>query len=462
MMLQGLCCCLVLFSGVAPCAALRPTTDNSLDLSSDGQFSLAQTMKDEPGLTKNLVTNMRTVIEENLLKGLPEPSVQPSSHDPELEGQVTSLLQKLQTSSLEEQFAEQAELAKIPAEQTQVLNEMRSSVKELFNRPQMAATISGQVSNVQKFIGDHPEIDGAIDRYLEHARPSQQAGPQPVPPSLMEEVPELAKKLLPMFKPTVVSMGQSNLSLLQSSTNKSAQIPLPPPFGPFPSVSEIPQLPIPPPYPYTRFEASIKLTFPVACSDSACVKIPVTLLMVKLFPWVKDTFPMPALDGPGFVIIVPGLSVAMPTKSFMFASFIPVPMKEATGGFLPAKKTGFIMSVGWKEANITKMAAGTKGAPAILFSMGCSYLPISVETKKWLSDTWGGRTEPMIELSGGVDTGSGKGNFAVAFKWRTAISYEKHQVFVVLKWPLTTIKGDDKKGPGALKAVAFGLLYHIP
>jgi len=446
-----------LFSGVAPYAALRATTDDSFDLNSEGQFSLAQTLREQPELAKNLVTNMRTVIQENLFDGLPEPLVQPGSHDPELEGQVTSLLQKLQTSSLEEKFAEQAELAKIPAEQTQVLNEMRSNVKELLSRPQIAATISGQVSNVQKFVEEHPEIDGAIERYVEHARPSQQSGPQPLPPSLLEEVPDLAKKLLPMFKPTVISM-------LQSSENKSAQFPFPLPFGPVPPLKpeDIPELPIPPPYPYTRFEASIKFTFPVACSDTACVKIPVNFLMVKLFPWVKGEL-MPALDGPGFVIIVPGLAVAMPTKSFMFSAFVPVPMKEFTDGFLPAKKTGFIMSVGWKKANITKMAAGTKGPPAILLSMGCSYLPLSVETKKWLSPVWGGRTEPMIELSGGVDTGSNKWNFAVAFKWRTAISYEKHQVFVVLKWPLTTLKtGEDKKGPGELKAVAFGLLYHIP
>jgi len=454
MMLQGLCCCLVFFSSVAPCAALRPTTDNSLDLSSDGQFSLAQTMKEEPGLTKNLVTNMRTVIEENLLKGLPEPSFQPSSHDPELEGQVTSLLQKLETSSLEEQFAEQAELAKIPAEQTQVLNEMRSSVKELFNRPQMAATISGQVSNVQKFIGDHPEIDGAIDRYLEHARPSQQAGPQPVPPSLMEEVPELAKKLLPMFKPTVVSMGQSNLSLLQSSTNMSLS-----------------EDPVEYPAPYTRFEASIKLTFPVGCSGGACFKIPVMLLMVKLLPFSMESFPKPSFTGPGFVIVVPGLSVTLSTGNFGFNPFIPVPLAEFTKsesypkGFFPAKKSGFLISVGWKKANMTKLEAGKKGPPEIAIAVGCSYLPISVESKKYFSPVWGVRTEPMIELSGSYDTGSDKWGFGVAFKWRNAVSSEtdKHQVFLVVKFPLTTLKtGEDKKGPGEPKALAFGLLYHIP
>jgi len=437
MMLQELCCCLLLFSGVAPSAALRATIDSSLDLNTGGQFSLTQTLKEQPGMTENLVTNMRPIIEENLFKGSPELSAQPTSHDPEIEGQVASMLQQVQASSLDGKFVEQAESAKIPAERTQVLLEMGSNVKELLNRPQLAKTISGTVSKVQKFIEEHPKIDGEIERYAEHARPSEHPGPQPLPPSLTAEVPDLAKKLLPMFKPTVLALGQSNVSLLRSSTDESSDTEADPAA-------------------YTRFEASISLVFPLPCTSSACFKIPVTLLMVKLLPYAANSSYSAA--GPGFVILVPGLSVTLEKASFGFSPFIPVSPPEVLKKFLPAMKSGFIASVGWKEANITKLDAGKKGPPVIKIAVGCSYLPISVESKTL---PWGARTEPMIELAGSYNSAKESWGFGTTFKWRNALSYNKHQFFAIFKFPLVAVTGSKTAGPGWPSAIAFGLLYHI-
>merc|ERR550525_855119 len=229
-----------------------------------------------------------------------------------------------------------------------------------------------------------------------------------------------------------------DVSLLQSSTDKSSDAEADPAA-------------------YTRFEAGISLTFPLPCTGSACFKIPVTLLMVKLLPYTADAFYSTA--GPGFVILVPGISVTLEKVNFGFNPFIPIPLPETLKAFLPAMKSGFIASVGWKKENMTKLEAGKKGPPEIKISVGCSYLPISVESKTL---PIGARTEPMIELAGSYNSAKNQWGFGTTFKWRNAVSYEKHQVFVIFKFPLVTVKGDETKGPKWPSAVAFGLLYHIP
>jgi len=438
-MLQELCCCLLLFSGVAPSDALRPTTENILDFNTEGQFSLEKTLKEEPSLPANLISDMRGVIEETLLKGLPELPVQPGAHDPELQGQVASMLQKVQASSLEEIFAEHAEVEKIPAENTQVLLEMGSSMKKVLNHPQLVETISGQVSKVQKFVGEHPaEIDSEIKRYVEHARPSQHSTAQPVPPSLMEELPVLAKKLLPMFKPSVLGMGQSDLSLLQSSSNTSVD-------------------PKAKPFYYTRFETAVSLTFPLPCTSDACFTIPVSIVMVKLHPaegksgvWAK---------GPGFIFISPGVKFTFSKASLSISPFIPI--NASWTGFLGAMKTGFAVNVGWKASNLTALADKDKGPPELKISMGCSYLPISVESKKFYDANWGARTEPMIEFAGGYDFAAEKWSVATAFKLRSAISYQKDQYFFIFKFGLGSFKGDEVKLAGPAGGITVGLLYHM-
>jgi len=436
-MLQELCCCLLLFSGVAPSSALRPTTENILDLNAYGQFSLEKTLQEEPGLPENLRTNMRGIIEENLLKGLTDPSVQPSAHDPELQRQVASMLQQAQASSLEDKFSEQFELEKVPAKNTQVLLEMGSSMKKILDRPHIAETISGQFSKVQQFIGEHPGIGGEIERYVEHARPSQHSGAQAVPPSLMEEIPDLAKKLLPMFKTTVLGTGQSNLSLLQSSTNMSDDVQLDPYEGQ-----------------YTRFETAFALKFPLPCSSSVCWAITCNVVMVKLHP-VKGDW----TAGAGFVILVPGVSITMESVSFALSPFIPIPMEWT--GFLGAQKSGFAASIGWKATNMTKLQASADGKPTMTFSAGCSYLPISVESKKNFDDMWGARTEPMIEVAGSWDFAAQKWGLATAFKLRSAVSYGKDQYFFIFKFGLGGFKGDTVKAAAWPGGITFGLLYHV-
>jgi len=433
-MLKGL----LLLSGIAPSAALRPTTENILDL--DVEFSLAETLKEAPGMPEKLMSNMRGVIEENLLKGSPDLSVQLSAHDPELHEQVASMLQQAQASSLEDKFAEQFELEKNPSENTQVLLEMGKSMKKMLNRPQLAETISRQISEVQQFIGEHPEINTEIKSYMEHARPRQHSGAQALPPSLMEELPVLAKKILPMFKPTVLGLGQSNLSLLQSSSNVSEGT------GNF----------------YTRFETAISMTFQLPCAGTdACFKIPVSLVMVKLRNKESDF-----VADPGFIILVPGFGVTSAAFNIALAPFIPIP--AAGTGFLPAQKTGFALTLGWKEENITTLSAATKGPPTMQISAGCSYLPISYESKKTLDDVWGGRfagwgfrTEPMLEVAGSYDFAASKWSMATAFKSRSAVNKGKDQYFLIFKVPLGSFKGDTVKGINWPLGITVGALYNI-